>query len=279
LIILSEREAGDRGGKHRGREKGRDTVRFHEYGDKQKETILLLHGGGLSWWSCREAAEKLQGEYHLILPILDGHAGSDRPFTTIEDNAAEILSFIDQRLGGAVLLIGGLSLGGQILLEMLSQRGELCPYALVESAAALPSKLTNALIAPALGGSYGLIRNRAFSRLQFRSLHIKPELFEDYYRDSCLIRKRDMIAFLKASASYALKAPLRDTAAKLHVYVGERETGRILRSAEAICRALPSAGLHRLPGLRHGEFSIKHADRYADAVRQIVRGGAGEGTA
>ena len=37
----------------------------------------------------REAAETLQSDYHVIRPILDGHAGSDRPFTTIEDNAAE----------------------------------------------------------------------------------------------------------------------------------------------------------------------------------------------
>jgi len=247
-------------------------VRFHEYGTDQKETILLLHGGGLSWWNHREAAEKLQKEYHVILPILDGHAGSDRPFTTIEDNASEIISFIGERFGSSVLLIGGLSLGGQILLEMLSQRANLCSYALVESAAVLPSGLTNALIAPAVGSSYGLIRNRSFAKMQFQSLHIRPELFEDYYRDTCQIRKQDMIAFLKANTSYALKDSFRDTAAKVHVAVGEKEAGEILRSAEAICRALPSARLHCLPGLRHGEFSINHADRYADAVRQIVRG-------
>ena len=247
-------------------------MQFREFGAGQKETILLLHGGGLSWWNYQEAAELLQGEYRVILPILDGHAGSDRPFTTIEDNASEIISFIDERLGGSVLLIGGLSLGGQILLDMLSQRRELCAYALVESAAVLPSVLTNALIGPAFGSSYGLIRNRAFSRLQFQSLHIRPALFEDYYRDTCQIKKQDMIAFMKANTSYALKASFRDTAAKVHVYVGEKETGEIRCSAKAICRALPSGRLHRLPALRHGEFSINHADRYAEAVRQIVRG-------
>ena len=54
-------------------------MRFQEYGTKQKNVILLLHGGGLSWWNYREVAEHLQKEYHVILPILDGHAGSDRP--------------------------------------------------------------------------------------------------------------------------------------------------------------------------------------------------------
>jgi pimeloyl-ACP methyl ester carboxylesterase len=252
--------------------RGEQQVNTAEFGNNKAETILLLHGGGLSWWNYREEAKLLQDEFHVVLPVLDGHAGSDRQFTTIRDNAEEILSFLDECFGGRVDLIGGLSLGGQILLEMLSQRKALCSHALVESAAVIPSRLTNALIAPAFGASYGLIQNRSFARMQFQSLHIKPELFEDYYRDTCLIRKQDMIAFLKASTSYALKDPFRDTTAKVQLYVGEKETGEILRSAEAICRALPSAGLNRLPGLRHGEVSMNHADRYADAIRMIARG-------
>lgn len=254
-------------------------MQFREYGPERKDAILLLHGGGLSWWNYREAAELLCGEYRVILPILDGHAGSDRPFTTIEDNAAEIIAFIDERLGGSVPLIGGLSLGGQVLLEMLSQRSRICAHALVESAAVLPSRLTHALIAPVFGGSYGLIRSRTFARLQFRSLLMKPELFEDYVRDTGRIRKADMIAFLKANTSYALKDAFRDAAADVRVFVGEKETREILRSAEAIREMRPSCTLRRLRGLRHGEFSINHADRYADTVREILHGPAPEVTA
>ena len=249
-------------------------MQFRQYGADRKDTILLLHGGGLSWWNYREAAELLQGEYRVILPILDGHAGSDRPFTTIEENAAEIIRFLDERLGGSVLLIGGLSLGGQVLLEMLTQRGDLCSYALVESAAVIPSGLTNALIAPVFGASYGLIRNRSFAKMQFQSLHIRPGLFEDYYRDTCQIKKQDMIAFMRANTSYALKDAFRGTSAQVHVFVGEKETGEILRSADAICRARPACRKHCMPGLRHGAFSLNHADQYADVIRQIVRGGA-----
>ena len=247
-------------------------MRFQEYGENQNDVILLIHGGGLSWWNYRDVVGLLREEYHIILPILDGHAGSDRPFTTIEENASEIISFIDERFNGSVLLIGGLSLGGQILLEMLSQRKDICSYALVESATVIPSKLTNALIAPAIDSSYLLIKNRSFARLQFQSLHIKPELFDDYYRDTCRIQKRDMIAFLKANTSYKLKDTFKESSAKLHVYAGEREPGRALHSAPLICKMCPSCKLHLMPGLRHGEFSINHANEYADAIRQIIQG-------
>ena len=80
----------------------KDAMRIQEYGTNQKDAILLLHGGGLSWWNFREAAELLQGEYHVLLPVLDGHAGSDRPFTTIEENASEMISFIDKHLNGDI---------------------------------------------------------------------------------------------------------------------------------------------------------------------------------
>lgn len=241
-------------------------MNIKEYGTDNKETILLLHGGGLSWWNYTEAAEILQEKYHVILPILDGHAKSDRPFTTIENNASEIISYIDDNLSGSALLIGGHSLGGQVLLEMLSQRKDICSYALIESAAVIPSKVTNKLISPAIGSTYGLVKKRSFAKMQFQSLHIKSELFEEYYRDTCLIKKQDMIAFLKANTSYSLKDTIKESSAEIHVCVGEKETKEILRSAELISKTLPSCRLHRMKGLKHGEFSINHADKYAKAI-------------
>lgn len=246
-------------------------MQYKEYGAEHAQAILLLHGGGLSWWNYREEAELLQAKYRVILPILDGHAESDRPFTTIEDNAAEIISFIDEHLNGKVLLIGGLSLGAQILLEMLSQRGDICQHALVESAAVIPSRLTHALIAPAFGSSYGLIRNRSFAKLQYASLHMRDDLFEDYYRDTCQIEKADMIAFLKANTAYSLKESLSETSAEVHAFSGERENREILRSAELIERAIPGCRRTILPRLYHGQFSINDPQRYVQTVEDILR--------
>ena len=90
-----------------------------EYGQQNPDVILLLHGGGLSWWNYREAAKILSAQYHVVLPVLDGHADSDAPFTGIEENAARLISYIDAHFGGQVLALGGLSLGGQVAAEML----------------------------------------------------------------------------------------------------------------------------------------------------------------
>ena len=151
-----------------------------EYGKHNPEVVILLHGGGLSWWNYREAAQKLAEQYHVVLTVLDGHADSETPFTTIEDNAARLISYIDYHFGGQILAIGGLSLGGQIAVEMLSQRKDICQYALLESALVKPMKLTAGLIGPTFGMSYGLIKQKWFAKLQAGYLGIPKVLFEDY---------------------------------------------------------------------------------------------------
>ena len=246
-------------------------MNHREYGAENPETILLLHGGGLSAWNYREAALLLRSDYRVVLPILDGHAGSDRPFTSIEDNAAEIIAFIDAHFKGSVLLIGGLSLGGQVLLEMLSQRRDICRYAIAESAAVIPSRITGALIGPTFGSSYGLIRRRSFAKLQFRSLHLNPSLFEDYYRDTCAIEKSDMIAFLKANTAYSLKPAISETTAQLHLFAGARENCRILRSLDTINNAVQGSKKTVIPNLYHGEFSINHPEEYVRTIKRILQ--------
>ena len=234
-----------------------------EYGKQNQDVILLLHGGGLSWWNHRAAAELLAEQYHVVLPVLDGHAGSDAPFTTIEDNAARLISYIDAHFGGQVLAIGGLSLGGQIAVEMLAQRSDVCRYALIESALVKPMKLTAALIPPAFGMSYGLIGQKWFAKMQADYLGIPGALFDDYFRDTCRISKADMIAFLKANSLYTIKPSLSETRAKVKHVAGSREQKNIRESAAMLNRAIPGSSMEILPDLRHGDLSINHPGVYA----------------
>ena len=58
-------------------------MRVVEYGKGNADVLVLLHGGGLSWWNYRKEAELLEQCYHVVLPILDGHGDSDCDFISI----------------------------------------------------------------------------------------------------------------------------------------------------------------------------------------------------
>ena len=246
-------------------------MQFREYGKKNAPVMLLLHGGGLSWWNFRETAELLQHDYRVILPILDGHGGSDREFSTIEENAQKIIEFVEKELNGCVLLMGGVSLGAQILLEILSRRSRICRYALVESALVIPSKLTHALVRPTLDCSYGLIRQKWFANVQAKYLKIPEALFEDYFRDTCAVSRGSMVAFMEANAMYSPKDTLRNCEAEVSILVGAKEIPSMKKSADRIHRALPGSTLQILPGMHHGEYALCHPQDYADMLRKILK--------
>ena len=231
---------------------------------------MLLHGGGLSWWNYRSEAELLCDRYHVVLPVLDGHAGSGTDFVSIEENAARIISYIDREYGGSVLLIGGLSLGAQVLTEMLSRRADICRYAIIESASVIPSSVTNAMVGPAFASSYSLIKKKWFAKMQFKYLRMKDDLFEDYYKDTAKISKSSMIAFLKANTAYGPKAELRECRAKVRVVVGEKEQKGMLRSAQMLHGMLPESTLEVKKGLFHGEYSINHAEQYVSDLTEWI---------
>ena len=241
-----------------------------EYGKSNKDIIMLLHGGGLSWWNYEEVSEILKSNYHVILPILDGHSGSDRDFTSIESNANEIIEYIDNNYNGNVKLIGGLSLGAQILLDILSKRDNICEYAIIESALVCPMKMTNRLIELLINMSYGLINKKWFSKLQFKSLKIKEELFDKYYIDSSNITKDNMISFLKANSNYHLKN-IKTNKAKSIVVVGSKERPIMIKSAKIIHDELINSELEILSGYYHGDLSINHPNEYAEKVKKLIK--------
>jgi len=241
-----------------------------EYGKSNKDIIMLLHGGGLSWWNYEEVSEILKSNYHVILPILDGHSGSDRDFTSIENNANEIIEYIDNNYNGNVKLIGGLSLGAQILLDILSKRDNICEYAIIESALVCPMKMTNRLIELLINMSYGLINKKWFSKLQFKSLKIKKELFDKYYIDSSNITKNNMISFLEANSNYYLKN-IKTNKSKSIVIVGSKERSIMIKSAKRIHDELINSELEILSGYYHGDLSINHPNEYAEKVKKLIK--------
>ena len=245
-------------------------MQYVEYGAHNSQTVILLHGGGLSWWNYREVAQLLADKYHVVLPALDGHADSDAPFTSIEDNAARLIAYIDKHHGGSVYAVGGLSLGGQIAVEMLTQRPDICRFALIESVLVKPMKLTHALIKPTFGMSYGLIRQKWFAKLQAAYLGIPRKLFDDYYRDTCKITKEDMIAFLKANCGYSVKPALGNTKTKVHIVFGSKEQASICTSGNLLNRMLSDSTLEVLPGYRHGDLSLNHPEQYAQMLLMLI---------
>ncbi len=244
---------------------------FTENGGASSPVIVLLHGGGLSNWSVRAAAELLCPEYRVITPVIDGHGvDGGTTFVSIEDSATKLIAYIDANCGGHVRAIAGLSLGAQITVEVLSRRRDITDCALVESALVIPMKAA-AWSAPSYKMFAGLIQQEWFARMQARTLQLPDELFAQYFADSKKISSASLVNITRSNAAYALKTTYSQTQAKTIIVAGERELGIMLRSAKKLHAAIPGSELYIGPGLQHGEFSLKHTAAYVQALKRLMQ--------
>lgn len=245
---------------------------FHTFGSPEKPTIILLHGAGLSWWAYHKVAELMAEEYHVVLPTIDGYGeDADDTFESIERSAEKLIAYIKQEHGGHVFAVGGLSLGGQIAVEVLCQQADITDYAVLESALVIPIPGTRAMVAPTVRMSYGLIRNRWFAKMQAKALSLPDEMFENYFADSLKVSRESLINTLLSNGTYVLKGELSRTQAKTLILVGGREVSAEIKSAHKLHEAIAGSELYIAPGLKHGELSLIHPEEYVSRLNAFFR--------
>ena len=248
-------------------------MKFRELGKAENPAVILLHGEGLSWWSAEKAGRLLQNQYHIILPILDGHGEEgETAFIGIADSAEKLIRFVDRRFGGHVFAVCGLSLGGQIAARVIAERPDFAEYAVLESV----------LVQPGYGQNYRisklpvrlflfLMHVRPFAKLQARFHSIPKEQFEPFYRD---FRKISLISFQKIlgdSRSFRLPVNLGNTKAKVLILAGSGESAERKLSAGLLKKAIPGSRLTIVRGMRRG-VSIAHSKEYVHLLEPWFSG-------
>ena len=114
---------------------------FHEFGDKNFPHILLIHGGGSSWWNYLRQAQMLSDKYHVILPTLNGHGEEyQKDYISTEDSALQIMDYVKNNCDGKLFVVGGVSLGGQIAIELLSLDSDVAQKAIIDGSICIPQR-------------------------------------------------------------------------------------------------------------------------------------------
>jgi pimeloyl-ACP methyl ester carboxylesterase len=236
---------------------------FKEFGDKSMPVIVFLHGGGLSWWSWKSQIEALQKDYYIVTPIIDGHGDDwDTTFVSIKNSAQQVIKYIKENYNGKVFALCGLSIGAQIVVEILSQEGNITENAVIESALVYPMKVVTSLTVPMYNMCYGLIKKRWYAKLQARTLNVPEELFENYFFDSSRMTKESLINITKSNGDYPMPSTLYNTKAKTLILVGEKEISIMKKSANLLHDTINNSSIKILEKSGHGELSLIYPEKY-----------------
>ncbi|RDU21806.1 hypothetical protein [Anaerosacchariphilus polymeriproducens] len=109
-------------------------MEIREYGINNQKNILLVHGGYVSYKTLKIQIEELQKGYHIFVPLLDGHNINDKSeLNSIEEEASKILKFFKLKNINKIHCMCGASLGADIIIEILFQKGNFAENAFIES--------------------------------------------------------------------------------------------------------------------------------------------------
>ena len=112
---------------------------FKIYGNIEAPMLLLIPGLGVSYEIFLPLIKLLEERFRIIAVQVDGFTiGVNTRFTSVDDQAGQIIGFVRQHCGGRLNSAYGLSLGGKILSRILERNEIIISHAIMDAAPLLP---------------------------------------------------------------------------------------------------------------------------------------------
>lgn len=96
-------------------------MNFLTYGDKNKPSILFIHGMASTALLCYEPLLEHLNDYYVILAEVDGHSDNLGELESIADSCTGIEKFIIEHLDGELHCLSGFSMGGTMAVEIVGR--------------------------------------------------------------------------------------------------------------------------------------------------------------
>ena len=100
---------------------------------------MLIPGLGVSYEIFIPLINILENDFHIIAVEVDGFIlGKHSRFTSIDDQASQIIDYVKANHNGSLDCVYGLSLGGKILSRMMERNEIVIDHAVMDAAPLLP---------------------------------------------------------------------------------------------------------------------------------------------
>lgn len=217
---------------------------FKEIGKDNEKTIIFIHGGGVGGWMWNRQVETFS-DYHCIIPDLPEHGKSAqiRPFT-INSAADMIIHIIKNHAQNGKAHMVGISLGAQIILQILSKNPEVVDHTLISGTLvrSIPHTETFLNLLNYLIKAYEPVKDTDFFiKANMRMYHIPKNLFNEFKESTQLIQNDSLNRILKENMFFKMPSGLKNIQTPVLVMTGEKDYGIIKESAVNLLNVLSNS--------------------------------------
>ena len=252
-------------------------MEVYEFGKENNYKIVLIPGNMMCWKQFEPVIPLLAQHYHVIAISTDGYDGTGKTvFTTAEDAAEKLETYIKERLDGEIELVFGESFGSATA-GMLFHRQKVNVKSMIMSG---PQYMNIGIFSKLLAIIVPRNQFRLLKRIQ--SVEKLPWMLRLYTRgdDEKLLNQfryapnnvsletlkncvEESLSLYKVIDSFTACPD-----AKVSIWYGENEPN-MKKAIRKLKRAFPGAETHAFAGYGHGEI-MSHPEEMASCIIDFI---------
>ncbi len=223
---------------------------INETGKGNDETIVFLHGDGIASWMWDKQVKAFD-DYHCIVVDLPEHGKSTevKPFT-VKGTAEMVMGIIKEKAHGGKAHLVGISLGAQVIVQILSTAPEVVDHAFISGTlvrSAPPSETFLKLLDHLIEIYIPVKNNNLYINSYLRSYNIPKELYAKFRESTYLIEQDSSDRIIRENMLFEMPEGLENVNVPVLVMEGEKDYRIINESAKSLLNVLPnSRGVYAL---------------------------------
>ena len=243
-------------------------MNFKTFGNIGAPALLLIPGLGVSYEIFRPLIGMLEDRFHVIAVQVDGFTlNRHTEFTSIDDQARQVVEYINESLGGHLDIAYGLSLGGKILSMILERDEVTIEHAILDAAPLLP--LPRWLVGPLkylqCANVWSCYHWTEFWRWVFHSHYF------DVLLDECkkIYPFGGSKAVLDGYTSVYTTKLESISGQDIHYWYGTKESFVAKPQVRHLKTLYPDTKIEIFKGMNHGQILVDHPEEVASRITRM----------
>lgn len=249
-------------------------MNIHEFGEENKETILLIHPSVVKWDYFENVIPLLQKDHHVLVPALPGYDfENDSDFTSVEQIASELNTWLKEKGYTELYAVYGCSMGGSIaLMVALGQKvrikhcvidGGITPYQLPWIATRFIALKDYLMMMIGRTGGVGLLE-KAFATDDYSK--------EDLQYVADVLRhcsSKTLWRTFESCNNYKVPDPVPQFDTRIHYWYAKGEEKERKQDIAYMKSRFPQTEFEILPDLGHGGLVLLKPELFAEMIRGL----------
>lgn len=235
------------------------------FGKEESPILMLIPGLGVSYEIFRPLTDLLCDRFRIVAVEVDGFTlGVHTRFTSVDDQAGQVIEYIRNQHGGRISCAYGLSLGGKILSRVLERNEVVIDHSILDAAPLLPLPqwLVNPLRYIQSGNVWTCFHWTGFWRFVFHS-HYFDVLLDECRKTYPFGGIQAVLDGYKSVYTNRLESiPDSD----IQYWYGTKEAFVAKPQVKHLKTLCPNVKVEIFDKMNHGQLLVDHPDQVAERI-------------